>query len=78
MDEVKQLIRHTIKNSPEIPYDDALGDTSNPDYVGPLGVDRLVDELYSKLEKYCTDLTPKSSYPCMCAYCYRPAESTYG
>lgn len=67
-----------LKNSQHIPYDERLGDTSNPDYIGPVGIAALVDEIMGVVEQNVTDAVHPNDYPEICAYCSRPAMEKYG
>lgn len=74
----KDIIRGQIIQWLGTAYDEKIGDTSNPDYFGPIAVEEVVTAIHTRLETLCTDLNPKENYSKVCAYCGRPAESKYG
>lgn len=42
---LKDKIIGLLKTTPLLPYDEELGDTSNPDYIGPRAVNELAEQL---------------------------------
>ncbi len=77
-DELRSKLTALLKSSEYIPYDERLGDTSNPDYVGPLGIAALVEEIIAVIEENVTDVTHPNDYSEICAYCRRASEGKYG
>lgn len=75
---LRDALIQMLKNSKHIPYDEKLGDTSNPDYIGPKGVEELADDIIWVVMDEVTDVTHPSEYPEICAYCSRPAMEKYG
>lgn len=41
-----------LKEHSNIPYDEELGDTSNPDYIGPQGIAKVVNDILKTVAEH--------------------------
>ena len=72
---LRDELRKYLMECGEIPYHPKWGDTSNPDYVGPLAIEVIVDGIMKLVKEHTTDSTHPSEYKNHCIYCGRPAHT---
>lgn len=49
---LRDTLIELLKNHSCIPYDERLGDTSNPDYIGPEEISEIVNDILKAVSEY--------------------------